>query len=80
MMRAESFHSQYWQLVRPRQPTSLIFFQVGRFIEFYGPQRFLAVRALGLRAVAMDRGRFAIMAGFPACVSMSMFAGPSSMI
>ena len=66
MSTARSFHSQYWRLARSGGNDSLIFFQVGRFIEFYGPQRFLAVQALGLRAVAMERGRFAIIAGFPA--------------
>jgi RNA-directed DNA polymerase len=40
MMRAQSFHAQYWQLVRSAGNDSLIFFQVGRFIEFYGPQLF----------------------------------------
>jgi hypothetical protein len=64
--RARSFHSQYWRLARSGGNDTLIFFQVGRFIVFYGPQRFLAVQALGLRAVAMDRGRFAIIAGSPA--------------
>ena len=38
---------------------------VGRFIEFYGPQRLLASRILGLRAACIDRGRFALTAGFP---------------
>jgi hypothetical protein len=66
LLRARSFHSQYWRLAIHAGEESLIFFQVGRFIEFYGPQRFLAVQALGLRAVAMDRGRFAIITGFPA--------------
>jgi len=65
MSRARSFHSQYWRVARSGGNDSLIFFQVGRFIEFYGPQRFLAVQALGLRVVAMDRGRFALTARFP---------------
>jgi RNA-directed DNA polymerase len=66
MSRARSFHSQYWRLAGSGGNDSLIFFQVGRFIEFYGPQRVLAVQALGLRPVAMGRGRFGIIAGFPA--------------
>ena len=42
--RARSFHAQYWRLARRAGNDSLVFFRVGRFIEFYGPQRFLAVR------------------------------------
>ena len=69
LLRARSFHSQYWRLASRAGDQSLVCYQVGRFIEFYGPQRYLAVRALGLRAVGMDRGRFAIIAGFPTCLS-----------
>jgi RNA-directed DNA polymerase len=65
LLRARSLHTQYWRLARHAGDDSLIFFQVGRFIEFYGPQRLLASRILGLRAARIDRGRFALTAGFP---------------
>jgi len=47
LFRARSLHGQYWRLARYADDHTLIFFQVGRFIEFYGPQRFLAVADLG---------------------------------
>ena len=65
LLRARSFHAQYWRLARRAADHSLVFFQVGRFIEFYGPQRLLASRILGLRAARIARGRFALTAGFP---------------
>ena len=65
LLRARSFHAQYWRLARHAGNDSLVFFQVGRFVEFYGPQRLLASRILGLRAARIDRGRFALTAGFP---------------
>ena len=52
---------------------SLVFFRVGRFIEFYGPQRFLAVRTLGLRSAALPRAGYAFTAGFPTYLS-SLYA------
>jgi hypothetical protein len=66
LLRARSFHAQYWRLARRAADHSLVFFQVGRFIEFYGPQRLLASRILGLRPARIDRGRFVLTAGFPA--------------
>lgn len=65
MARARPFQSQYWRLTRRANNDSLVFFQVGRFIEFYGPQRFLAVRVLKLRNAALARGGYAFRAGFP---------------
>ena len=65
MHRARTFHSQYWRLARSAGDDSLVFFQVGRFIEFYGPQRFLAVRNLGLHLTALRRAGYAFTAGFP---------------
>lgn len=65
LLRGRNFHSQYWQLACHAGEHSLVFFQVGRFIEFYGPQRLLATRVLGLRPAAIHRGRFALVAGFP---------------
>ena len=62
---ASGFRSQYWRFIRRAGDNSLIFFQVGRFIEFYGPQRFLAMRALGLKAAALPRADYGFRAGFP---------------
>jgi len=64
LLRARSFHAQYWRLASRAENDSLVFFQVGRFIEFYGPQRLLASRILRLRVARIDRGRFALTAGF----------------
>lgn len=66
LLRARSFHAHYWRLASRAENDSLVFFPVGRFIEFYGPQRLLASRILGLRTACIDRGRFAFTAGFPA--------------
>ncbi len=63
--RARRFQSQYWHLARYAGDDCLIFFQVGRFIEFYGPQRVAAAQALGLHAVALPRAGYAFTAGFP---------------
>jgi hypothetical protein len=65
LRRAKSFHVQYWQQASHAGNDSLVFFQVGRFIEFYGPQRLLAAQVFGLRATPINRGRFALIAGFP---------------
>ncbi len=43
----------------------LVFWRVGRFVEFHGPQRVLAERVLGLRRVHLGRGDYAFTAGFP---------------
>ena len=47
----------------------LVFFPCGRFIEFYGPQRIVAVSALGLRSTALPRADYAFTAGFPVWLS-----------
>ena|SRR2546427_4682474 len=65
MIGKANFHRQYWALARDAGEHSLVFFQVGRFIEFYGPQRLLASRLLGLRPVPLHRAKFAFTAGFP---------------
>ena len=51
-----------------------MFFPLARFIEFYGPQRMLAVPLLGLNTVFLPRSAFALLAGFPAYLS-TRFAG-----
>jgi hypothetical protein len=67
--RSRCFQSQYWQLVRHAGDDCLIFCQVGRFIEFYGPQRLAAAQALGLHAAALPRAGYAFTVGFPARLS-----------
>jgi len=47
----------------------LLFCQVGKFVEFYGPQRLLAQSALGLRPAMLARAGYGLTAGFPAHVS-----------
>ncbi len=65
MASASSFCAQYQRLARGAGDDSLVFFPVGRFIEFYGPQRHLAARALGLKGTAFPRAGYAFRAGFP---------------
>ncbi len=69
ILRARTFNSQYWQLIRKANSDCLVFCQVGRFIEFYGPQRFLAIKTLGLRLAALPRGSYEFRAGFPTFLS-----------
>jgi hypothetical protein len=67
--QAHCFQCQYGHLLRQAGDNSLVFCQVGRFIEFYGPQRVAAVQALGLRPVARPRAGYAFTAGFPVHLS-----------
>ena len=69
MNRARHFRSQYWGVVRYADNDSLVFFQVGRFFQFYGPQRVLAVQALKLRNIVWPRSGYAFRAGFPTHLS-----------
>jgi RNA-directed DNA polymerase len=59
------FSSQYGRLIRHAGHDALVFCQVGRFVEFYGPQRLLACGALRLVRVAIARGGFGFSVGFP---------------
>ena len=68
-MWGRAFESIQSCVARHAGKGSLVFFQVGRFIEFYGPQRFLAVRTLGLRSAAITRAGYAFTAGFPTHLS-----------
>ena len=63
--RASRFQAQYSQLVRRAGERCLVFCQVGRFVEFRGPQRALAERTLGLRRVRLPRAGYVFAAGFP---------------
>lgn len=69
ILRARTFNSQYWHLTSNANSDCLIFCQVGGFIEFYGPQRSLAMKSLGLRAAALPRGDYFFRAGFPVYLS-----------
>jgi RNA-directed DNA polymerase len=67
--RARRFQQQYRELVRRARQDCLVFNQVGRFIEFYGPQRTIAERSLGLRRVYSPRAGHAFTVGFPASLA-----------
>jgi RNA-directed DNA polymerase len=62
---ARRFRDRYAQTVRSAGDDCLTFFRVGRFIEFYGPQRLLAERVLLLRRVYLPRAGYGLAAGFP---------------
>lgn len=64
-VRARNVQSQYWSLARHASDECLIFFPVGRFIEFYGPQRLLAARVFELRVTPLPRAGYAFTVGFP---------------
>jgi retron-type reverse transcriptase len=63
--RFTSLQGQYASLLQHAKDDSLLFLQVGRFIEFYGPQRRLASEVLGLRRSKLRRASYAFTAGFP---------------
>jgi hypothetical protein len=64
-LRGPRFSAQYWRLIRRAGRTTLVFCQVGRFIEFYGPQREVAAQALRLVRVSIARGGYGFSVGFP---------------
>jgi hypothetical protein len=66
---APRFQTQYRQIIRYAGDDSLVFCQVGRFIEFYGPQRVVAAQALRLRTVALPRAGYAFTVGVPVHLS-----------
>jgi RNA-directed DNA polymerase len=68
------FSSQYGRLIRHAGHDALVFCQVGRFVEFYGPQRRLAARALRLVRVGIARGGFAFSVGLPVRLSGAYIA------
>jgi retron-type reverse transcriptase len=68
------FSSQYSRLIRHAGRDALVFCQVGRFVEFYGPQRLLAARALQLVRVGIARGGFAFSGGLPLRLSGAYIA------
>ena len=62
---ARRLRDRYVQLVRSAGDDCLVFFRLGRYIEFYGPQRLLAEQILGLQRVHLPRAGYAFTAGFP---------------
>ena len=68
------FSSQYSRLIRHAGHDALVFCHVGRFLEFYGPQRLLAARALQLMRVGIARGGFAFSVGVPQRLSGAYIA------
>ena len=63
--RVRRFRHQYSWLVRHAPQDCLVFCQVGRFVEFYGPQRLTAEQVLGLTRARLPRAGYALTAGFP---------------
>jgi RNA-directed DNA polymerase len=60
-----SFGRQYRQFLCAAGERTLVFCQVGTFIELYGPQREVATRVLRLVRVRLGRGGYAFGVGFP---------------
>jgi RNA-directed DNA polymerase len=63
--RAPRFATRYRRLLRSPPAACLLFLTVGRYVEFYGPQRLLAQRVLGLRPIRRPRAGYALSVGFP---------------
>jgi len=60
---------RYAHVVRGAREDCLAFYRVGRYVEFYGPQRLMAEQVLGLRHVYLPRAGYAFTAGFPLVVA-----------
>jgi RNA-directed DNA polymerase len=63
------FAAQYRRLIRHAGDRALVFCQVGRFVEFYGPQRHVATGVLRLLRAKIARGGYAFSVGFPMTLS-----------
>ncbi len=63
---AAGYAAAYRALTARAGGDCLVFWRVGRFVEFHGPQRVLAQRVLGLATAHIARGDYALTAGFPA--------------
>jgi hypothetical protein len=59
------FAQQYRRLLRHAGDDVLVFCQVGRFVEMYGPQRLAALRRLRLAMIYRPRAGFGFAVGFP---------------
>lgn len=66
LARVHRFRNQYSWLVQHARDDCLVFCHVGRFVEFYGPQRIAAEQVLGLKRAWLPRAGYALTAGFPA--------------
>jgi len=55
----------YAAIARAAGHSTLVFTRVGRYVEFFGPQRLLAQHALRLRPVGIRRFGYGLSAGFP---------------
>ena len=64
-MGVPHFAVQYRRLIRHAGGGTLVFCQIGKFIEFYGPQRMVATEVLGLHRVSISRAGFGFSVGFP---------------
>ena len=64
-VHAPTHGGDYAALLRHVGKDCPLFFEMGCFIEFYGPQRLLAAQVLGLRRVRLGRSCYAFTAGFP---------------
>lgn len=64
-VRGPRFSGQYGRLIRGADERTLVFCQIGRFVEFLGPQRDHATRALCLVRVNRARAGYAYSVGFP---------------
>lgn len=62
--RRPGWAAAYRLLLRRAAPATLLFLPRGCFVEFHGPQRVGAARALGLRQVWLPRAGWALGAGF----------------
>lgn len=61
----DGYVARYRKVTRHAGPRCVVFWSVGRYVEFHGPQRLLAERTLDLRRVPLARGDYALTAGFP---------------
>jgi hypothetical protein len=73
-LRGPRFSRQYGRLIRRAGERMLVFCQVGRFIEFYGPQREVAAQVLRLVRVGIGRGGYAFSVGFPVSIRAEYLA------
>lgn len=65
VMALLSFGVRYRRLVSAPGDRALVFWRVGRYVEFRGPGLAVAVSVLGLRRVVLPRGGYRYAAGFP---------------
>jgi hypothetical protein len=69
-----SFQVEYRRLLRGAGEDCLLFVQVGRYLECYGPQRLRAQAVFGLRAVRLPRAGYAFTSGVPIALAANQIA------